>query len=300
MSQPLTEKYRPKTLDEICGNKEVIRCLKTFIPATLPNMLFYGPPGTGKTTAIRALLASHPKEYILELNASDDRGIETVRHSIKSFASAYSTTIRVVILDEADSMSRDAQNALRRIMEDFPSTRFCLICNYAQKIIPPIASRCTRFRFSPVISEKRIIEICEKEGIKHDGEGVKMMVKYSDGDMRRVMNDLQGIMGSYESVTRKSVLGFYDMLNEQHFEEIYKLLTGDASFDICLRRIKADTVGTDSIGILYGLSSLLMKSPLPQRFEISQELAEIEYRLHAGCSDPVQLHAIISAFLRHR
>ncbi|KAG0441574.1 Replication factor C subunit 3 [Dictyocoela muelleri] len=148
MSKSLVEKYRPKTLDEMIGNPEITKILKN-LNSSLPNLLFYGPPGTGKTSAIKILCKNYET---LELNASDDRGIDTVRNQIKEFCTVSSTKNRLVILDEVDSMSRDAQNALRRIIED-TNTRFCLIGNYVNKIIQPIQSRCTRFRFSPIKSD---------------------------------------------------------------------------------------------------------------------------------------------------
>lgn len=171
---PLTQKYKPNDLEEILGNETVIQSLIN-AKNNLPNLLLYGPPGTGKTTSIKLiannLYGKSYKQNVLELNASDERGINVVREKIKTFSNSisFNQKKKLIILDEADSMSKDAQNALRRIMEDFSgNVRFCLIGNYANKIIPPIQSRCCKFRFLPVKSElilKRIIEICKLEGI---------------------------------------------------------------------------------------------------------------------------------------
>lgn len=193
MTISLTEKYRPKILEELSGNTELVTCLKSLNSNELPNMLFYGPPGTGKTTTIRALTKDYPRQNVIELNASDQRGIDTVRELIKGFASSKSTGLKMVILDEADSMSKDAQGALRRVIEDFKGTRFCFICNYHRKIIDPIISRCSKFRFAPVDGRMRIKEVCLKENIPHDDSGIYCILKYSGGDLRKAMNDIQGV-----------------------------------------------------------------------------------------------------------
>jgi replication factor C subunit 3/5 len=300
MPQPLTEKYRPKTLNDVQGNLEVLSCLKSMNIENLPNMLFYGPPGTGKTTTIRALLKDLPKINILELNASDERGIDTVRHKIKEFSATKSNTIKVVILDEADSMSKDAQSALRRIIEDFRNTRFCIICNYLKKIIDPIVSRCTKFRFAPVNNPNRIKEVCLKEEIIYEDEGIEMVDRYSDGDMRKVMNDIQGLKGSFKTITKKNVLDFYGLCDDAAFREIFEILKKD-DFSSCLRKIRQfngnESGSVDGIGLLENISSMLIKSDIKNKLEICKQLADIEYRLSQGCSDAVQINAIIAAFI---
>lgn len=297
MSLSLTEKYRPKTLDEIAGNDEVIECLKTLDLSNLPNMLFYGPPGTGKTTAIRAMLREHPRQNVLELNASDERGIDTVRERVKEFAATKSALLRVVVLDEADSMSRDAQNALRRIMEDYDNTRFCIICNYARKIIDPIASRCTKFRFCPVVGTARITEVCLREGIPYDDEGVGLIARYSDGDMRKVMNDIQGMQASYGAINKKNTLEFFGLCDSTAFLEIFGFLE-KSSFEGCRERIEKE--GVDCVGLINNITQTLIKSGLKNKMQICKELAEVERRLSAGCTDAVQMNAIIAAFLINR
>lgn len=294
---PLTEKYRPRKLDDISGNREVMRCLKSFTMENMPNMLFYGPPGTGKTTAIRALLRDYPAQNVLELNASDERGIDTVRDQIKSFASVRSDGIRMVVLDEADSMSKEAQSALRRIMEDFSSTRFCLICNYSRKIIDPIASRCTRFRFAPVTDRLRIESICRTEGIPYDEEGIAAIEEYSDGDMRKVMNDIQGVRSSYDVVNRRNVLELFGLADESLFNEIFGLLlTG--TFDLCVKQINQNDM--DCLGLLRVLTPLVIQSNMNRKMSICKALAEIEDRLGSGCSDQVQMRAIVATFILNR
>eukprot|EP00878_Enallax_costatus_P026559 GHUV01028505.1.p1 GENE.GHUV01028505.1~~GHUV01028505.1.p1 ORF type:complete len:210 (+),score=54.50 GHUV01028505.1:200-829(+) len=156
---PWVEKYRPKTLDDVAAHKEIIDTIKKLTNENrLPHLLLYGPPGTGKTSTIlavaRQIYGGAMQNMTLELNASDDRGIDVVREQIQDFASTrsvFSNKFKLVILDECDAMTRDAQFALRRVIEKYTrNTRFCLICNYVSKIIPALQSRCTRFRFPPL------------------------------------------------------------------------------------------------------------------------------------------------------
>ena len=167
---PWVEKYRPETVDEVSHQAEVTRALSSAIESgNIPHLMFYGPPGTGKTSTILALakeLFGHEffRQRVTELNASDERGIAVVREKIKKFAQRKIAKhpdgrtnvppIQICILDEADSMTSDAQAALRRIIEQYSATtRFCIICNYVSKIIDPLASRCVKFRFSPIAKD---------------------------------------------------------------------------------------------------------------------------------------------------
>lgn len=297
MTISFTEKYRPKTLDEIRGNEEVMECLKSYDINDMPNMLFYGPPGTGKTTAIKALLRSLPHQNILELNASDHRGIDTVRNEIKEFASVMISGPKMVVLDEADSMSREAQGALRRIIEDFKNTRFCFICNYYKKIIEPIVSRCTRFRFSPVNEISRIKEICLKEQIQFDDEGLETLNRFSDGDMRKVMNDIQGIKGSYSILNKENILEFFGMASDDVFDQIFKSLMVD-SFDDCRSMIVKAFVECNDL--INKLSAKLIRSNVKNKMTILRQLADVEQRLAVGCTEKIQMNAIIAAFISNR
>ncbi|KGO68065.1 Sec20 [Penicillium expansum] len=215
--QPWVEKYRPKTLDDVAAQDHTTKVLRRTLQASnLPHMLFYGPPGTGKTSTILALAKSlfGPALYrsrILELNASDERGIGIVRDKVKNFARAQLSQptgldaayraqypcppFKIIILDEADSMTQDAQSALRRTMETYSRiTRFCLVCNYVTRIIEPLASRCSKFRFKMLDNSAagdRITHIAEQEGLQLEDGVVDTLIRCGEGDLRRAITYLQ-------------------------------------------------------------------------------------------------------------
>ncbi|KAI1615205.1 replication factor C subunit 3/5 [Exophiala viscosa] len=213
---PWVEKYRPSTLDDVSGHQDILATINKFIEKNrLPHLLLYGPPGTGKTSTILALARQiygpkNMRQMVLELNASDDRGIDVVREQIKTFASTkqiFSTStqqstakiglgaFKLIILDEADAMTSAAQMALRRIMEKYTAnTRFCIIANYTHKLSPALLSRCTRFRFSPLKEAdiRRLVDhVIAQENVNIAPEAVDSLVKLSKGDMRRALNVLQ-------------------------------------------------------------------------------------------------------------
>ncbi|KAL7274713.1 Subunit of heteropentameric Replication factor C (RF-C) [Rhizina undulata] len=211
---PWVEKYRPKNLNDVSAQDHTISVLKrTLQSSNLPHMLFYGPPGTGKTSTVLALAKELygpelMKTRVLELNASDERGISIVREKVKNFARiAISNSTasqksqypcppyKIIILDEADSMTQDAQSALRRTMETYSKiTRFCLICNYVTRIIDPLASRCSKFRFKPLDEENaktRLEKIAKAEGVKYEDGVIEALIKVSDGDLRKAITYLQ-------------------------------------------------------------------------------------------------------------
>lgn len=219
-SLPWVEKYRPDTLDDVSGHRDILATINKFVEVSrLPHLLLYGPPGTGKTSTILALARKiygtrNMRQMVLELNASDDRGIDVVREQIKTFASTkqiFSSMpktgdtpslagFKLIVLDEADAMTAVAQMALRRIMEKYTAnTRFCIIANYTHKLSPALLSRCTRFRFSPLKEQdiRRLVDlVIEKEDIRIEPEAVDSLVRLSKGDMRRALNVLQACHAS--------------------------------------------------------------------------------------------------------
>jgi replication factor C subunit 3/5 len=216
---PWVEKYRPTSLDDVSGHQDILTTINRFVEANrLPHLLLYGPPGTGKTSTVLALARriygeKNMRQMVLELNASDDRGIDVVREQIKTFAStkqifsmapqAGSSGIagfKLIILDEADAMTATAQMALRRIMERYTANvRFCIIANYTHKLAPALLSRCTRFRFSPLKeADIRVLvdQVIEKEQVQIQPDAVDSLVTLSKGDMRRALNVLQACHAS--------------------------------------------------------------------------------------------------------
>lgn len=304
MNGPFVEKYRPLSFDDIEGNEEVVECLKSMLKNKFfPNMLFYGPPGTGKTTCIRIIAKTLPNTSVLELNASDERGIKVVRNTIKEFASTYSKTMKLVILDEVDFMTRDAQNALRRIMEDYSqTTRFCLIANYPKKIIPPILSRCSKLRFSPIsIIGKSVTNICKLENIDIDEEGLNWLIKTSYGDMRKVINDVQGIQNSYGKINKDSVLKFNGLLVEEDYLNLFNILITEEIENIKykLANIKLEK-SVDLLAIILEITNYVLGSELKNKMIILKKMSDIECRLNLGCNEIVQMNALIGIFILYR
>jgi replication factor C subunit 3/5 len=223
---PWIEKFRPKKLDDVISHNDIVDTLKLCVKKkTLTHLLFYGPPGTGKTSTImacvRELYGVHVNEMVMELNASDDRGIECVREKIKGFVSTgsfnfnHEKLFKLVILDEMDNLTYDAQAGLRKMIEDHTeNARFCLICNYTKNIDPALLSRCASYRFPPLafteIREK-CVQILKNEKIPFTAEGLNTIIKRSNGDMRVVLNSLQVVSMGYGKIDTKNInecLGF--------------------------------------------------------------------------------------------
>ncbi|KAJ0019917.1 hypothetical protein NQD34_007486, partial [Periophthalmus magnuspinnatus] len=272
----------------------------------LPHLLFYGPPGTGKTSTILACAKQLYKDrefssMVLELNASDDRGIDVVRGPILSFASTrtiFKKGFKLVILDEADAMTQDAQNALRRVIEKFTeNTRFCLICNYLSKIIPALQSRCTRFRFGPLVPEQMIPRlehvIQQEKVIDISPDGMKALVTLSSGDMRRSLNILQSTSMAYGKVTEVSV---YTCTGHPLRSDIANILDWslNQNFTTALKTLK----GLALHDILTEVHLLIHRVDFPPsiRMDLLIKLADIEHRLASGTNEKIQLSSMVAAF----
>lgn len=220
---PWVEKYRPQRFEEIVGNEETVSRLSVFAAnGNAPNIIIAGPPGVGKTTTIlclaRILLGPNFREGVLELNASNERGIDVVRNKIKMFAQQKVTLPsgrhKIIILDEADSMTEGAQQALRRTMEIYSATtRFALACNTSEKIIEPIQSRCAMLRFSKLSDAQvlaKMIEVCQLENLTYIEKGLEAIVFTAQGDMRQALNNLQSTANGYGHVTDENVFKVCD------------------------------------------------------------------------------------------
>ncbi|XP_046363718.2 replication factor C subunit 5-like [Haliotis rufescens] len=309
---PWVEKYRPKKLEDLISHVDIINTIERFVAEErLPHLLFYGPPGTGKTSTILAVAKQiySPKEFnsmVLELNASDDRGIGIVRNQILSFASTrtiFKSGFKIVILDEADAMTRDAQNALRRVIEKFTeNTRFCIICNYLSKIIPALQSRCTRFRFGPLSTDQmvpRLEHVIAQEGIKVTEDGMKAVVTLATGDMRKSLNILQSASMAYEEVTEDNVYTCVGHPLRRDIENIVNWVLNE-NFTSAYNNISHLKVakGLALQDILTEVHQYvhLVDLPIHVRVHLLEKLADIEYRLASGTSEKIQLSSMIAAF----
>ncbi|VDK78552.1 unnamed protein product [Litomosoides sigmodontis] len=315
---PWVEKYRPASLTELIAHEEITGTLMKLINENrLPHLLFYGPPGTGKTSTILAAarMMYTPKQLssvVLELNASDDRGIGIVREQIINFAQTSTLNTdrnqgnipKFVVLDEADAMTKDAQNALRRVIEKFTdNVRFCIICNYLSKIIPAIQSRCTRLRFAPLSNEQilpRLRHIVQAESLTITEDGEKALLDLAEGDMRRVINILQSTAMAFKTVDERSVYQCVGYPLPNDVDKIVRILLNDSIEDAYtkIEEIRSERAFALS-DILNSMHNFIFRLVIPPELlsRLMICMADIEYHLSQGCSDRLQLGALIGAFI---
>ena len=302
------EKYRPMKLSSIVNQKEVIGSLKSLLKnvSEMPHLMFSGSAGVGKTTTALCLageiLGEYWKDYTLELNASDERGINMVRDRVKKFARFLGLDTKIpfklIILDEADEMTSDAQTALRRIIEDTAKyCRFILIANNISKIIEPLQSRCAVFKFTR-IPEKEVVsyleEICKKEKIKFDEKGLKTIYSYSEGDMRHSINILQAT-ASLGIVNESNVKISAGLTKTSDVGEILKLaMTGKLS-DARNKMIELIKVyGMSESDFLKYLNKESYKIKTNRLSDILETIAKYDYRLIIGANSEIQLSALLA------
>ncbi|XP_065892254.1 replication factor C subunit 5-like [Dysidea avara] len=309
---PWVEKYRPSCLDDLISHRDITSTIQRFMQEDrLPHLLFYGPPGTGKTSTILACAKTlyKPKEFnsmVLELNASDDRGIGIVRGPILSFASTrtlFKSGFKLVILDEADAMTRDAQNALRRVIEKFTeNTRFCLICNYLSKIIPAIQSRCTRFRFAPISPEQmisRLEYVIAQESVKCTKDGMQSLITLAKGDMRKALNILQCTALASDEVSELTVYVCTGQPLPSDIANMIQWMLNDDYSTAYKKIMELKTLkGLGLQDIITEVHIYVHRIDFPSniRVRLLDKLGNIEYQLASGTSEKIQLGAMLGAF----
>jgi replication factor C subunit 3/5 len=315
---PWVEKYRPHNIDEIISNNENINVLSTMLKnGSLPHLLFHGTSGTGKTSLIlalaRKLYGNNINLMVMKLDASDDRGINSVREEIKGFAerkNMFSSGVKLIILDEADSMTFDAQFALRKIIEKYSvSTRFCLICNYENKIIPAIRSRCANFRFEPIPINKTIVileKICKNEKLEYTNKTLEIIGTLCNGDLRKSINLLQTISmkskiitedSCYESAglpSRKSINLLFEYLIEskydfaQTYSQLYNIIKLNGySLGIILKEVTI---------LLIKNSEIFSQKKFAQ---IYTDLSDLETKVSQSTFDDIYISTLISIFKKN-
>lgn len=315
---PWVEKFRPKSLADVAAHRDIVDTIdKLTSENRLPHLLLYGPPGTGKTSTIlavaRKLYGTNYHNMILELNASDDRGIDVVRQQIQDFASTQSfsfgakASVKLVLLDEADAMTKDAQFALRRVIEKYTkNTRFALICNHVNKIIPALQSRCTRFRFAPLDNvhvTERLRYVIEAERLDVTEGGLAALVRLCTGDMRKALNILQSTHMASQHITEEAVYLCTGNPLPKDIEQISFWLLNEPFSDSFKRIYEIKTrKGLALVDIVREVTLFVFKIKMPSdvRVQLINDLADIEYRMSFGCNDKLQLGSLISSFTRAR
>jgi replication factor C small subunit len=305
------EKYRPQTLDDMTNQTEIVSRLKMFVQEkNLPHLLFVGPAGVGKTTSIlalaRDLYGPGYRNFTLELNASDERGIDVIREKVKNFARtaaiASPVSFKILIMDEADSLTSAAQHALRRTMEIYTRTcRFCLIGNYSENIIDPIQSRCSIFRYSPLDEKDMktyIMNIVKKEQVNIIEEGLDAIYQASGGDLRKATNLLQAAAATKDVIDDVSI---YEVLGKVSPERVRAMIQRSLEGDFLeareiLRELLIDQglAPDDIIRMVY--SELMRNTVLsePWKVKLSDKVGEVDYRLTQGARPEIQLSTLLA------
>eukprot|EP00238_Polyblepharides_amylifera_P013555 CAMPEP_0196588198 /NCGR_PEP_ID=MMETSP1081-20130531/59798_1 /TAXON_ID=36882 /ORGANISM="Pyramimonas amylifera, Strain CCMP720" /LENGTH=358 /DNA_ID=CAMNT_0041910623 /DNA_START=44 /DNA_END=1120 /DNA_ORIENTATION=- len=318
-SSPWVEKYRPKSLSDVTAHKDIIDTISRLTAENrLPHLLLYGPPGTGKTSTILAVArqlygSSGYQNMTLELNASDDRGLDFVRKQIQDFASTkriFSSGFKLVILDESDAMTKDAQFALRRVIEKYTrNTRFCMICNYVSKIIPALQSRCTRFRFAPLAAsdvKMRLTQVLQLEGVPATDGGVDAVVKLGCGDMRKTLNILQSTCMASAGGRSLDEEAVYLTTGAPRPGDIQQVLQSllNLPFHEAYQQIMSmqEKKGLALIDITRELTPWVFRMNIPTavRIEVVDALSDLEHRLNFGTSEKLQLGSLVAAFTHAR
>jgi len=307
-----TEKYRPKKFDDIKGQKVIVERIRAMVEhKNLNNLLFAGPAGVGKTSLIlvasRELYGDNWQENTLELNASDERGIDIIRNKVKDFArtKSFNDTPKLCILDEADSLTREAQQALRRTMETYSNTcRFCLLANYSSKIIDPIQSRCTVFRFKPLEREdiKAIISnVSKNEKLKIDEKALNALIEVGEGDIRKIENIIQSCAVINSSITEDLI---YDLVSRAKPKDIIEVLNIAINGDFVRARERLLEVmlqqGLSGLDVIKQIHKEIWNLDIEdkEKIKLIDKCGEIEFRIVEGSDEFLQLETLLANFVK--
>jgi len=309
MNDLFIEKYRPSKFEDVIGQEVIVERVKAMTEQkSIPHMLFAGPPGTGKTTIAliiaKSIFKDNWKQNFLEMNASSDRGIDIIRSEIKDFAKTRpigSALPKIIFLDEADALTRDAQNALRRTMEQFSDNcRFILSCNYPSKIIDAIQSRCTIFRFKVLNKEeiKNLInKIAKLEKLKINDKAIEILYEVSEGDVRRVENILQSCASISSDITEKLIYDVVAGVNPKDVKEVLEfclknnfIKARDKLLDIMLKQ------GLSGLDIIKQIQKEILELKIDEnkKLDFIDKCGEIEFRMVEGGDEFVQLQSLLA------
>ncbi len=304
-----TEKYRPDRFDDVQGQKEIVSKIRLLTgQKNLPHLLFAGPPGVGKTTLslviAKELFGTEWRNNFLELNASDERGIDVIRHKVKDFARTKAigdVPFKIIYLDECDALTREAQQALRRTMENFTqTTRFILSCNYSSKIIEPVQSRCAIFRFKPLVYddiEKIIHSIMAKEQMHVTKEACGAIVMVSQGDVRRVTNILQSCAALGETITEDVVYSIASHAKPTQLKEVLEHALDGKFVDARKKLLKIMLdYGLSGVDVVKQVQKEILALDIDDRkkMQLIADCGETEFRISEGSDDLIQLEALLA------
>ena len=311
-SEIWTEKYRPRDFSAIKGQNEIVKRIRAFVSAkNMPHLLFAGPAGTGKSSlsliTVKKLFGKAWRDNYLELNASDERGIDVIRQKVKNFARTKALAdvpFKIIFLDEADALTKEAQHALRRTMENYTETcRFILSCNFSSKIIDPIQSRCASFRFT-LLNENDIAliikDIAKNEKLNFDDKAIKALYSISEGDCRKVINLLQASASVSKNITEQLI---YKIVAVAKPEDIKFVIQTALSGDFLSARkklldimLKQSLAGLDVIKAMQKeVWNLNIDDSI--KVKLIEKIGETEFRLVEGSDEFVQLEALLASFV---
>ena len=303
-------KYRPRAFSEVLGNNAIIERVKALVQSrNIPHLMFSGPPGTGKSSLsliiVKKLFGDYWKQNYLELNASDERGIDVIREKVKNFArvKSFSGSFKIIFLDEADALTRDAQHALRRTMENYTNTcRFIISCNYLNKIIDPIQSRCSVFRFALIPKDEiktLVKKIAKNQNLKIEDSAIDAIYEYSKGDCRRIVNILQSSSGISKSIEEKTI---YEIISRAMPKEIrqiieYSLCGKFSSSRDCLLEVMLNKSLT-GIDIIKAMQKEIWNLDMDDNLKLKmiEKLGETEFRIVEGSDEFIQMESLLASF----